>query len=69
MQQFDLNSGVCIAVFFAILVGVVAVTAGVINGFRRYNVGIPLVGSCSAAISAACHRPGEDSSASLLPLK
>jgi hypothetical protein len=59
----------CIAIFFAIIVGVVAVTAGVANGFRRYNAGIPLVGSCSAAISAACHRPSNDSSASLLPLK
>jgi hypothetical protein len=59
----------CIAIFFAILVGVVAVSAGVLNGFRRYNAGIPLVGSCSAAISAACHRPNDDSSASLLPLK
>ena len=59
----------CIAIFFAIIVGVVAVTAGVLNGFRRYNPGIPLVGSCSAAISAACHRPNDDSSASLLPLK
>lgn len=59
----------CIAIFFAIIVGVVAVTAGVLNGFRRYNPGIPLVGSCSAAISAACHRPNDDSSASLLPLQ
>ena len=59
----------CIAIFFAIIVGVVAVTAGLANGFRRYNSGIPLVGSCSAAISAACHRPFDDSSASLLPLK
>jgi hypothetical protein len=59
----------CIAIFFAIIVGVIAVTAGVANGFRRYNAGIPLVGSCSAAISAACHRPSDDPSASLLPLK
>lgn len=59
----------CIAIFFAIIIGAVAVTAGVLNGFRRYNAGIPLVGSCSAAISAACHRPVDDSSASLLPIK
>lgn len=59
----------CIAIFFSIMVGVVAVTGGVLNGFRRYNAGIPLVGSCSAAISAACHRPSDDSSASLLPLQ
>ncbi|KAG0646007.1 hypothetical protein D0Z07_7768 [Hyphodiscus hymeniophilus] len=59
----------CIAIFFAIIVGVIAVTAGLLNGFRRYNSGIPLVGSCSAAISAACHRQSDDASASLLPLK
>lgn len=59
----------CIAIFFAIIVGVIAMLAGVANGFRRYDDGIPLVGSCSAAISAACHRPNEDASASLLPIK
>ena len=36
---------------------------GIVNGFRRYDDGIPLVGSCSAAISAACHRPGVDAMA------
>ena len=59
----------CIAIFFAVLVGAIAVTVGLLNGFRRYNAGIPLVGSCSAAISAACHRPSDDTSASLLPLR
>jgi hypothetical protein len=59
----------CIAIFFAIIVGVVAVTTGVLNGFRRFNARIPLVGSCTAAISAACHRPADDPSASLLPIQ
>ena len=59
----------CIAILFAIIVGGIAVLAGIINGFRRYDSGIPLVGSCSAAISAACHRPEEDTTASLLPVK
>ncbi len=31
--------------------------------FRRYDPGIPLVGSCSAAISAACHPPPADCNA------
>jgi hypothetical protein len=35
--------GSCLATFVAIL------------GFRKYKPGIPLAGSCSAAISAACH--------------
>jgi hypothetical protein len=59
----------CIAIFFAIIVGVFATVAGVANGFRRYSSSIPLVGSCSVAISAACHRPTDDASASLLPLQ
>jgi hypothetical protein len=59
----------CIAILFAIIVGSVAVLGGILNGFRRYPSGIPLVGSCSAAISAACHQPGDDSSASQLLLK
>lgn len=59
----------CIAIFFAIIIGNVAVPGGILNGFRRYSSGMPLVGSCSAAISAACHGPADDSSASLLPLK
>lgn len=59
----------CIAIIFAIIVGCVAVTAGIANGFRLYNAGIPLVGSCSAAISAACHRPKDDRDASLEAVK
>ena len=35
--------GSCLALFMAVL------------GLRRYKPGMPLVGSCSAAISAACH--------------
>lgn len=59
----------CIAIFFAVFVGAVVVVVGWLNGFRRYNGGIPIVGSCSAAISAACYRPNDDSSTSLLPVQ
>jgi len=59
----------CIAIFSAIIVGCLAVVAGLLNGFRRYTPGIPLVGSCSSAISSACHRMPEEPSASLMPLK
>lgn len=37
--------------------------AGVINGCRHFKGDIPLVGSCSAAISASCHRVDDDSKA------
>jgi hypothetical protein len=39
------------------------------NGFRRYDSRIPIVGSCSAAISAACHRPADDEDAALEAVK
>jgi len=58
----------CIAIFFSIIVGSVAVILGILNGFRRYSPDIPLVGSCSAAISASCHRPEEDNLAFLGPV-
>ena len=59
----------CIAIFFSVVLGSLAVIAGILNGFRRYDAGIPLVGSCSAAISAACHQPKDDHTASVLPVK
>lgn len=59
----------CIAILSCIIVGVLAILAGFINGFRRYPAGVPIVGSCSAAISAACHPPKDDVSAYLLPVK
>jgi hypothetical protein len=58
----------CIAIFFALILGTVAVLGGIANGFRRYDGGIPLVGSCSAAISAACHRPSVDAMAYARPV-
>lgn len=59
----------CIAIFFSVMVGTIAVIAGILNGFRRYDAAIPLVGSCSAAISAACHQPKHDQTASVLQVK
>ncbi|KAL9129526.1 MAG: hypothetical protein Q9217_002050 [Psora testacea] len=45
----------CIAIICTIMLGVVTILVGIAFGFRRYNPGIPLVGSSSAAIAAACH--------------
>lgn len=42
------------ALLTTIVVGTIALACGVASGFRRYRPGIPFVGSCSAAISAAC---------------
>lgn len=58
-----------IATMFSLIVGAIIVLLLVATGFPRYKPGMPFVGSCSAAISAACHRPREDVNASKLPLK
>lgn len=59
----------CIAILTCLIVGTIAILGGFINGFRKYPAGIPVVGSCSAAISAACHPPKNDLSAYLRPVK
>ena len=54
-----------IAFLVAVLVGSFVLIVGIANGFRRYPMnGIPLAGSCSAAISAACDPPAGDDRAS-----
>ena len=58
----------CIAIIFAIILASVMVLVCIMNGFRRYHSGLPLAGSCSLAISAACHRPADDPDAAKLPL-
>lgn len=50
----------CIAILTAIILGIIVVLLRILVRFRRYKPEIPLVGSCSAAISAACHPPKED---------
>ena len=46
-----------IAMIFAIIFGSLLIFLGLALGFRKYKPGIPLVGSCSKKISAACHIP------------
>ena len=58
----------CIAIITVITLGGIVVLIGILHGFRRYKPGVPLVGSCSAAISAACHRPNEDVDAPYKPV-
>ena len=57
------------ALVITIIVGGTMVLALIANGFRRLDPTMPFAGSCSLAISAACHRPPEDSEASLFPMK
>ncbi|KAJ5199525.1 hypothetical protein N7472_004729 [Penicillium cf. griseofulvum] len=44
-------------ILFSVVVGAVMILALCILGLRRLNSNAPLAGSCSAAISAACHAP------------
>ena len=54
-----------IAMIFVIILGSIVVLLGICFGFRKSRGGMPLAGSCSAAISAACHPPEADVNASL----
>ncbi|RPA90410.1 hypothetical protein L873DRAFT_1753827 [Choiromyces venosus 120613-1] len=51
----------CIAIIFVLSLGVLALVTAAGMGFRPFAAEITTVGSCSAAISAACHAWGEDS--------
>ena len=58
------------AVIISIIIAGTTVIVGLLFGFRRFNASLPLAGSCSAAIAAACHREAnEDADMVLLPLK
>ncbi|EXJ62826.1 hypothetical protein A1O7_03266 [Cladophialophora yegresii CBS 114405] len=49
--------------------GFIVVATFGLGWFRRYDAGMPLVGSCSMAIAAACHQPDWDTDASLKPVQ
>lgn len=53
------------AIIFAIAIGGLMVLMLFALGMGRFKSHIPLAASCSAAISAACHPPMEDSQAAL----
>ena len=57
------------AILVTIIVGAVILALAFMNGFRSYRPGMPLVGSCSTAISAACHPPMGDSNPSAKKVK
>ncbi|PKY07948.1 hypothetical protein P168DRAFT_331255 [Aspergillus campestris IBT 28561] len=49
-----------LSIIFAMSLGVLMVGAILALGMRRFKSNIPLAGSCSAAISAACHPLSDD---------
>jgi len=57
------------AIACLLIVGSVMVLVLLLHGCRKLDPGMPMAGSCSLAISAACHRPADDENAALLPVK
>ena len=58
-----------IATIVTVIVGAMGMLLTFVIGYRRYKPGMPLVGSCSAAISAACHPPDGDKDATVSRLR
>ncbi|KAF2838244.1 hypothetical protein M501DRAFT_1053069 [Patellaria atrata CBS 101060] len=50
-----------IAIIFVVIIGGLMIVALIVTSRRRYKPGMPLVGSCSFAIAAACHPPEKSS--------
>lgn len=59
----------CIALIFLVGIGSLVLISGVGMGLGRYKAGMPLAGSCSAALSAACHPPADEPDVALVPVK
>lgn len=57
------------AIAITMIVGGVIALVTIATGLRRYPAGMPLSGTCSGAISAACHPPADDVDAAVLPLQ
>jgi len=51
----------CIAIIFVLTLGIFALLTAAGMGYKPFAAEITTVGSCSAAISAACHAWGADS--------
>ena len=58
-----------IAIVFVIILGCLMLVGILGTGCRKYRLGMPLVGHCSAVISAVCQRLPEDSVIVTLPIK
>ena len=58
-----------IALIFTIIVGALSMAFVLGAGLQPLRPGMPVVGVCSAVISAACHLPDGNDGAELKPLK
>jgi hypothetical protein len=58
-----------VAIILTTVVGTLILFGGSALGWRRYPAGMPLAGSYSTYIAAACYPPKDDTSASILPVQ
>lgn len=58
-----------LAMIIVISIGIAIIAGCIIIGKFRYDPSMPLAGSCSVAISAACHGPEWDVDAGVLPVQ
>lgn len=58
----------CLPILLVILLGIAMLIAAIANGFRKLHSQMPVAGSCSVAISAACQRPVGDVDAAFQPV-
>ena len=58
-----------LAMICVVVLGVLLIIGTFLLGRRKYDPSMPLAGSCTAAISAACHQPDWDVGASLNPVQ
>lgn len=57
-----------VAMIFSIAVLALTIVAMIVLGMRKLKAYMPIAGTCSAAISAACHPPVGDGNAALKPV-
>lgn len=70
--EYTTNSTIgysCAPMLCAILLGATLLFVAFLVGYRKLPGDMPVAGSCSAALSAATHRPKSDVDASILPVK
>ena len=58
----------CVAIICTLTFGSLVVLAIIALAFKAYPEGMPFVGNCSFAISAACHRSKDDPDAATKPI-
>ncbi|KAK0926466.1 hypothetical protein LTR29_017860 [Friedmanniomyces endolithicus] len=58
----------CAPILATIITGTILLIAAPAFGYRRLASHLPVASSCSAALSASCHRPKEDFDAAYLPV-